>query len=247
MDNYDAFNRGKAPKVRYNRYDSEAEETISTILYSIWKDYAMYSNMGIVMSSQQPLDNYIEVPHERYNEIIERRYENKHKWMKFDFIFENVYVKNGVVNYVPIAVVECDGEKYHNTAEQRELDRYKDGVAENIGAPMLRIKYNELDIQGKYWSSLPSFEQKKARFIEVYEDELLNNIIRGKLTPTRDFRKDIEFSKLEYAQKQAQWILKNYERFSKWGQENMRIYGEIGRRVQFIMELERQKSNIYKK
>lgn len=130
MNNFREFNNGKAPAVRSSRYDSEAEKIISVILHRIWKDYGLYENMDILLSSQQPLDNYIEIPKARYSEVFENKYRNKHKWMKFDFIFESVYEYKEKLNYVPVAVIECDGEMYHDNIEQQKLDSYKDGIAE---------------------------------------------------------------------------------------------------------------------
>lgn len=166
------YKQGTYAKVKLNRFDSKSEEKVCLILNRILKDYDLDSYMDIRLTPQQPLDNYVEVKNEAFKDY----YTNKHKWMKFDFIFEKVYEYNNRMNYIPVAVVEFDGPN-HETDKQKKLDYYKNGIVSNIGASIVRIEYDKLE-------SLNEIELRK-----VYENDIILAIIKGYFTKSVNYRK----------------------------------------------------------
>ena len=167
-----AYKQGLWSHVRENRFDSKSEEKTCLILNRILKDYQLGELMSIRLTPQQVLDNYVTTNDDKYADY----YLNKHKWMKFDFIFEEVYEYKNRMYYIPVCVVEFDGP-HHAEPEQKMRDFYKNGVAANIGADMVRIAYDELEHLDE--------ESLRSR----YEDEIILGIIRGYLTRTKNFRK----------------------------------------------------------
>lgn len=189
------FRQGTYASVRTSRFDSKSEEKVCLILNRILNDYDLEKYMQIRLTPQQALENYVEVKDEEFK----RYYRNKYKWMKFDFIFEEVYEYENKMHYIPVAVVEFDGPN-HDTDEQKKLDYYKNGIVSNIGADMVRIKYNEL-------RRLNEIELRK-----VYEDDVIRAIIKGYFTKSVNYRKSDtlinegnqkKFNRIEAAYKQA--------------------------------------------
>lgn len=172
-ENY--YKWGLYSKVRKDRYDSKSERAVCYILNHIMKKYALDEIMQLRLTPQQALDIYIE-PDQNDDKFTDY-YKNKHKWMKFDFIFEEVYEYNYRVNYVPVCVIEFDGP-YHDREEQKQRDYYKNGVAVNIGAEIVRIKYDSLE------------KLNEKELCEMYEEEILNAIIKGYFTKSVNFRKE---------------------------------------------------------
>lgn len=159
------FEKGRFAKVK-TRFDSKSEKAVCVVLNRILEDYDLTKHMQIRLTPQQPLDNYVEVTNEKYKDY----YTNKFKWMKFDFIFEQVYENNNgkypQMNYFPILVVEFDGP-HHDTEEQKKLDLYKNGITDKIGAGMVRMRYDEVE-------NLSETELRK-----VYEDEIIEELVKG--------------------------------------------------------------------
>ena len=159
------FEKGRFAKVK-TRFDSKSEKAVCVVLNRILEDYDLTKHMQIRLTPQQPLDNYVEVTNEKYKDY----YTNKFKWMKFDFIFEQVYESNNgkypQMNYFPILVVEFDGP-HHDTEEQKKLDLYKNGITDKIGAGMVRMRYDEVE-------NLSETELRK-----VYEDEIIEELVKG--------------------------------------------------------------------
>jgi len=189
------FRQGTYASVRTSRFDSKSEEKVCLILNRILNDYDLEKYMQIRLTPQQALENYVEVKDEEFKGY----YKNKYKWMKFDFIFEEVYEYKNRMHYVPVAVVEFDGPN-HDMDEQKKLDYYKNGIVLNIGADMVRIKYSELH-------RLNEIELRKA-----YEDDIIRAIIKGYFTKSVNYRKsDVlinegnlkRFNRLEAAYKHA--------------------------------------------
>lgn len=169
------FSQGLFTKVRTSRFDSNSERIVCNILNSIMDDYGFSEYMDLRLMPQQPVDLYVESKDEQFHDFQT----NRHKWMRFDFLFENVYRSNGFYHYVPVAVVEFDGP-FHGEEKQKRLDAYKDGVARNIGASMIRIRYDMLS----------GLTEEAVR--EMYEDDIITGIIRGYFTKTENFRKTQE-------------------------------------------------------
>ncbi len=190
------FKAGLHTKVRLNRFDSESEKKVCLILNRILKDYELEKMMQIRLTPQQALDNYVEVKvaDDEYGDFLE----NRHKWMKFDFIFEEVFEYKNEMHYIPVAVVEFDGP-YHNTEKQKKLDAYKNGVVSNIGAEMIRIRYEDLKPGNE--------EQLRA----LYEEEIVMGIIKGVFTRTVNFRKSGELI-TEKNQKRFNNLVDRYEK-----------------------------------
>lgn len=166
------YKQGTYARVKLNRFDSKSEEKVCLILNRILEDYDLERCMQIRLTPQQALDNYVEVKNEAFKDY----YTNKHKWMKFDFIFEQVYENKNRMNYIPVAVVEFDGPN-HETDKQKELDYYKNGIVSDIGASIVRIEYNKLE-------NLNEIELRKE-----YEDEIILAIIKGYFTKSVNNRK----------------------------------------------------------
>lgn len=209
IDNDKYFMQGIYAKVRKSRFDSESEEKICLILNHILKDYSLDKFMQIRLIPQQALDNYVEVKNEKFREY----YKNKHKWMKFDFIFEEVYEYKNRMNYIPVAVVEFDGP-YHKTDEQKKLDNYKNGIVSNIGAGMVRIEYDKLN----------SLDENEVRYI--YEKDIIMEIIKGYFTKTVNNRKS-EFLINKNNNKRFKHIVLEYEKASKSGEKNSKYYDKM--------------------
>lgn len=205
---------GLYKSVRKSRFDSKSEEKVCLVLNHILLDYGLEKYMDIRLTPQQPLDNYVEETDERYMNY----YKNKHKWMKFDFIFENVYEFGHRMNYIPVAVVEFDGPS-HDEEEQIKLDKYKNGVANNIGAGIVRIKYNEL----KDYHDIDSFE-KELR--DKYENDIIEAILTGYFTKTVNFRKEKKLidQEDEADMKKFNKILKKYVNASKENPQKAKYY-----------------------
>lgn len=110
------FKQGTYAVVRTSRFDSKSEEKVCLILNRILECYDLEKYMQIRLTPQQMLDNYVEVKSEEFKEY----YKNKHKWMKFDFIFEQVYEYQNRMNYIPVAVVEFDGPFHDMDQQKRE-------------------------------------------------------------------------------------------------------------------------------
>ena len=166
------YKQGTYARVKLNRFDSKSEEKVCLILNRILEDYDLERCMQIRLTPQQALDNYVEVKNEAFKDY----YTNKHKWMKFDFIFEQVYENKNRMNYIPVAVVEFDGPN-HETDKQKELDYYKNGIVSDIGASIVRIEYNKLE-------NLNEIELRKED-----EDEIILAIIKGYFTKSVNNRK----------------------------------------------------------
>lgn len=216
------YNDGLFKKVRTMRFDSESESIICLILNHILQDYDLEKYMQIRLTPQQALDNYV---YEK-NEVFLDYYKNKHKWMKFDFIFEQVYEYKNKMAYLPVAVVEFDGP-HHNFEEQKKLDEYKNGVISNIGAGLVRIKYDELD-------SLDEIEVRSK-----YERDIMLSIIKGYFTPTTNFRKSSEFLINEKNQKKFDCLIHKYKRAcEESNKKNNKIeyYGKMLSYLQYAKE-----------
>ena len=162
MDYDKYFKMGLYEKVRLDRFDSKAEKKVCVILNRILQKYDMDTIMNLRLTPQQPIDNYVIYSG---NEEFSSFRTNRQKWMRFDFIFENVYEWNDMINYVPVAVVEFDGP-HHEEEKQKQLDAYKNGIVANIGASIVRIKYQDLE---KFTDDI----------MEKYEDDILSAIIKG--------------------------------------------------------------------
>lgn len=197
------YQKGLRVSVRKNRFDSQSEMKVCVILNRILKDYGLEFSMQLRLTPQQALDNYVEVTDEAYRDY----YKNKFKWMKFDFIFEQVYEdkdkKSGMprMNYIPVAVVEYDGP-YHEDEEQKKRDSYKNGVAVNIGAGMLRIKYDDLR------------ELNEEELRNKYEKDILLEIIKGYFTKTVAYRKETHLIN-DNNEAKFKWLQNWYIRESK--------------------------------
>ena len=172
MDYENYYRAGLYEKVRRDRFDSLSEKKVCMMLHRFMRRYDMDRLMDLRLSSQQPLDNYVVYSgDERFADF----YLNRHKWMRFDFIFEKVYEWHDEMRFEPVCVVEFDGP-YHEDEKQKELDAYKNGVASNIGAVMVRISCSDLqngDIN---------------HLLDVYEEELLSGIVKGYFTKTKNYR-----------------------------------------------------------
>lgn len=166
------FKLGTYASVKISRFDSKSEEKVCLILNRILDDYDLEKYMQIRLTPQQALENYVEVKEDEFKGY----YKNKHKWMKFDFIFEEVYEYKNKMNYVPVAVVEFDGPN-HDRDEQKKLDYYKNGIVSNIGAYIVRIKYNELN------------RLNETELRGMYENDIISAIIKGCFTKSINHRK----------------------------------------------------------
>jgi hypothetical protein len=172
---YSHYQNGLRSKVRKSRFDSVSEGKICLILNDIMGDYKLYELLDLRLTPQQALDNYVEVTDSKYKRALD----NRHKRMKFDFIFERVFKRKGRMNYVPVCVVEYDGP-HHDEERQKEIDFYKNGIANNIGAELVRINYKDFE----------NFEQESVeRLRKKYEDEIIKAIIKGLFTKSSNYRK----------------------------------------------------------
>lgn len=149
--------------------------------------------------------------------------------MKFDFIFEEVYEYKNRMHYVPVAVVEFDGPN-HDTDEQKKLDYYKNGIVSNIGADMVRIKYNEL-------RELNEIELRK-----VYEDNIIRAIIKGYFTKSVNYRKSDALVN-EGNQKRFNHIEAAYKHAVDKKNEKMQYYVNMLRWLYWSKELVFSSSN----
>lgn len=219
------FRQGTYASVRTNRFDSKSEEKVCLILNRILGDYDLEKYMQIRMTPQQALENYVEVKDDEFK----RYYKNKYKWMKFDFIFEEVYEYKNKMHYVPVAVVEFDGPN-HDTEEQKRLDYYKNGIVSNIGADIVRIKYNEL-------SRLNETELRK-----VYEDDIIRAIIKGYFTKSINYRKSGALIN-EGNQKKFNHIEATYKQAAEERSEKMQYYNNMLRLLYSLKELGFSSSN----
>lgn len=219
------FRQGTYASVRTSRFDSKSEEKVCLILNRILKDYDLEKYMQIRLTPQQALENYVEVKDEEFK----RYYKNKYKWMKFDFIFEEVYEYKNKMHYIPVAVIEFDGPN-HDTDEQKKLDYYKNGIVSNIGADMVRIKYNEL-------SSLNETELRK-----VYEDDIIRAIIKGYFTKSANYRKS-ETLINDGNQKKFERIESAYKRACEENGSKMQYYSNMLRQLYSLKELGYSSSN----
>lgn len=168
---------GLYTRVRIDPFDSKSERRICVILNHILQDYDLETVMQIRLLPEQTLDNYLWIGESDSDDPFRGYFLNKNKWMKFDFLFVQVYEHKEQMHYIPVAVVEFDGPD-HQKEKQRQLDAYKDGVAENIGAGMVRIPYE----------TVPGLDEALVR--SKYEDPILKAIITGYFTESKNFRKE---------------------------------------------------------
>lgn len=213
------YQQGTYATVKTSRFDSKSEAKVCLILNRILEDYDLEKYMQIRLTPQQALDNYVEVRNEKYEGL----FENKHKWMKFDFIFEEVYEFNNKMNYIPVAVVEFDGP-HHNDDEQKKLDYYKNGIVSNIGAAIVRIGYDKL-------KKLDENELRKH-----YEDEIILAIIKGYFTKTVNYRKNEDLIN-EKSIKKFNHVKKVYEEACKINNKKVMYYSNMLRLLYFSKEL----------
>ena len=219
------FKQGNYAKVRSNRFDSKSEEKVCLILNRILRDYNLEKMMQIRLTPQQALDNYVEVTNENFKDY----YTRKHKWMKFDFIFEEVYEYNNRMNYIPVAVVEFDGPS-HEEEDQKKLDYYKNGIVSNIGAEMVRIKYDSLN-------NLNDIELRKA-----YEDEIIMAIIRGYFTKSVNYRKSGTLINEENL-KRFERLVRIYMDAAKKDKDREKYYNNMLRLLHYSKELASTSAN----
>ena len=199
------FEAGLYTKVRPDRFDSVSEKKVCLILNRILKDYGLEKMMQIRLTPQQALDNYVEVKvtDDKYGGYLE----NRNKWMKFDFIFERVYEYKNEMHYIPVAVVEFDG-LHHDAEKQKRLDAYKNGVASNIGAQMIRIRYEDLK------------PENEEQLRELYEETIVMGIIKGFFTRTVNFRKSGDLI-TEKNQKHFDYLVDQYKKALQVDGENI--------------------------
>ena len=219
------FKQGTYARVKTSRFDSKSEEKVCLILNRILDDYDLEKYMQIRMTPQQALENYVEVKEEEFKTY----YKNKYKWMKFDFIFEEVYEYKNKMHYVPVAVVEFDGP-YHDTDKQKRLDYYKNGIVSNIGAEIVRIKYNELN------------RLNESELRKVYEDDIIRAIIKGYFTKSINYRKSGDLIN-EDNQKKFDHIKCAYEKAIQEKGPKMQYYSNMLRWLYASKELGSVSSN----
>ena len=217
------FRKGKYAKVRASRFDSKSEEKVCLILNRLLADYDLEKYMRIRLTPQQALDNYVEVG-EQYEYL-----KNRHKWMKFDFIFEEVYEYNNRMNYVPVAVVEYDGP-HHKEDAQKKLDYYKNGIVSNIGAAIVRIEYDKLE-------NLNDTELRRQ-----YEDEIIMAIIKGYFTKTVNHRKGGDLIN-ENNNKKFEYVKDQYEKACGRNPKKAQYYNNMLRLLYSSKELISASSN----